>query len=138
MIDWSIAGAWSLQVRAIAMIESSQDPDSKSDFLDPQNPLTNQARGLFSWHPAAFAEAYGCCAHMYQPANNDSWVMADIKALAGYLELWVASRAQTVEHTLMCFHLGRRAVMQEGKWDQGYLERYDESLNKLRAALCKA
>lgn len=134
MIDWSIAGEWAAQVQAVAMVESTINPDAKGDYKDKADQLSNQARGLFQWHPAAFAEAYGLSAKCYQRAVNDSWVEADIKALAAYFQVWAGSRACPFDTVLMAFHLGRAAVFDEGKWDQPYLNRFNHALGLVKAA----
>jgi hypothetical protein len=121
---YEIAGEWALYVRALAMGESQED-------TNPTGPNEGgRARGLLQIHPANFIDHYTVTNKHFPASVTDTWEQADIKCCASFLDTYIPSIG--LDKTIVAWNKGLNAVMHEGEWNQEYLDRFTENLNKLR------
>ena len=121
MIDYSIAEEYSDCVHAIALIESNENFLAIGD--------EGQATGLLQMHPSTFKQYYGLSIR-FPPSNSDTWVEAQIKACAGFFDVY---HRESFDLRVQAWNLGVHAVFDMGKRDPEYLARYTEALNRVRA-----
>jgi len=121
-IDYSGAGAWANHVRALAIIESGEDPAALGD--------DGQARGLLQIHPARFRDLM-ILAGPLPFGLAMTWQELDI-ALAGlYFEFY---RAHPVDQVVMAWRLGVHGVMLAGETDAKYYGRWLYAYNEITRA----
>jgi hypothetical protein len=120
LINYALAKPYEDIVHALAIIESGENPSISGDG--------GQAWGLLQMHPSRFKECYGCAAE-YLPAVDDTWIDAQIKACAAFLDLWSNT---PLDLRIVAWRLGVHAVMDEGKRDPQYLQRFNDALNKVK------
>lgn len=121
MIDYSIAEEYSDCVHALAIVESNENFFAVGDG--------GQAFGILQIHPATFKYYYGL-AIRFPALETDTWLEAEIKTCAGFLELY---HRESMDLRIQAWNLGAHAVFDEGKRNPEYLKRYTEALNKVRA-----
>lgn len=115
-IDYSPAGGWALHVRALAIIESNEDVGQLGDG--------GQAFCLLQQHPAFFVQWYS----PFADVADTIWA-AQIKAAAAFLAHYVPTIG--IDLTIQAYNLGVAAVMERGKRNQDYLDRWTAARNKL-------
>lgn len=107
-------------VHALAIVESNEDPNATGDG--------GQARGLLQIHPSRFRDVYGCSA-AFLADLTDTWIQADIRACAAYLDKW----AQVpLDLRVQGWRLGINGVLGNGQRDPAYLQRFNDALNKVK------
>jgi soluble lytic murein transglycosylase-like protein len=120
-IDYSPAGRWAQFVRALAIVESNENPNQTGD--------AGRAFGLLQQHPGFFSDYYG--RYGFPASVGDTWITAQIKAAAAFLERWVDELG--LDLTIQAYNLGVTDV-RDGLRNPAYLQRFTEALNKVRAA----
>ena len=128
-IDYSIAGPWALHVHALALNESSGNPDvPKSDG--------GRARGLLGFHPCTFQEYYGRSPNFPRDVGH-TWDESDISAAASFLDIEVPRFAAlfpagvALDLAIQAHQAGVSAVMMGGR-NPKYLADWTTSFQKLR------
>jgi len=119
MIDYSPAQNYADIVRALAIVESQEQPNAVGD--------NGQARGLLQIHPAQFRQYYGASA-TFLADIHDTWIEADIKCCAAYLDKWDNI---SLDLRIMGWNLGINAVV-EGKRNPEYLAKFDAAYNQVK------
>jgi transglycosylase-like protein with SLT domain len=123
MIDYAAAGRWASVVQALAIIESSENPDI--GWGD-----SGLAFGLLQQHPAFFRHYYGR-AHEFAPSHDDSWTTAQIKAAASFFELY---EHMGLDLCIQAYNQGLDGVLNQGKRAPGYLEKFFHAFQSVRSA----
>jgi len=111
-IDYSVAGKWARHVRALAIIESNENPEAMGDG--------GRAFGLLQMHPARFLEE----AHhggLLAIGVADTWATAQIRAAAAYFERMADKPVALV---VQAWNLGVHAVFDHGENNSPYYERW--------------
>ena len=118
-LPYELAGEYADVVRALAIVESGEQPNAVGD--------NGQARGLLQLHPSQFRQYYGASATFLADVH-DTWVEADIKCCAAYLDKW---NNISLDLRVQGWNLGINAVV-EGKRNPEYLAKVDAALNRIR------
>ncbi len=134
-IDYTAAGRWQDVVRALATIESGENPGA---------PLgdSGQAFGILQQHPTFFKENYGRIlvgvvmrvwhgmtgrVPLYPVSNTDTLTTAEIKAAASFME---ANKALNRTLLIESYHQG--VIGAERQPDPTYFTRWATAFAKLK------
>ena len=127
MIDYTAGGRWQDVIHALAIIESNENPAATGDG--------GQAFGLIQQHPAFFAANYGRVSGLwnrmvgralYPASTSDTWVTAQIKAAASFLE---ANKALNRTLLIESYHQG--VIGAQRAPDPSYFTRFAAAFAKI-------
>lgn len=107
-------------VHALCMTESG---DAKTLFILGDN---GHALGPYQLHPDFFIQWYAPVV-----SSAESWMEAMQLAVTRCVEHYLA-QAMTPVKVAMVFHLGAKAVLQEGQWDLPYEKRFQMAFNGIQ------
>ncbi len=116
---YSLAGKWDSVVRALAIIESSEDPLKWGDG--------HQALGLLQQHPAHFLQFGAIALRHHEITVHTTWEEAWIVCCAAFLDE-MEREHMPLEHAIWAHNLGVEAVKVEGKTDPVYWAKYKAAL----------
>jgi hypothetical protein len=123
---YELAGPYADIVHALGITETNEKTCPTCGQFIPGD--GGQARGLLQIHPARFKDVYGCSAG-FLPDLTDTWIQADIKACAAYLDKWAQV---ALDLRIQGWRLGIQGVLGEGQRDPKYLQRFNDALNKVK------
>ena len=112
MDEYSIAGDYARHIRALAIIESGENPLASGDG--------GRAIGILQQHPSFFVQWYK------EPDVTDTWNTAHIKAAAAFFEHYVPQYG--IDLTVQAYNQGAAAVFQNGVRAPQYLARFTTAL----------
>lgn len=120
MINYSLAQTYAEYVRALAIIESGENPNLIGD--------NGRAWGLLQQHPAFFVEYYGR-AKGFPASPNHTWIEAQIVAAASFFAIELSHLP--LDLAVQAYNLGMEAVLR-GERAPDYLRRFTDALNRIR------
>lgn len=108
-------------VHALCMTESG---DAKTLFILGDN---GHALGPYQLHPDFFIQWYAPVV-----SSAESWMEAMHLAITRCVEHYLA-QGRAADKVAMIFHLGAKAVLQDGQWDKNYASRFQMALNGIQS-----
>jgi hypothetical protein len=121
--DYKLAGKWANHVRAL--VEGDEDPSGEIDPAGHND--GGRAFGPLQQHPAFFLQYYG--EQGFNPELTDTWVQAQIKAAAAFLE--EHSRDFPLELVIQAYNQGCHAVFGAGVRAPAYLAKWKAAYARL-------
>jgi len=124
MIDYSMAGPLHLVVRAHAIVESNETPTAIGDG--------GMAFGILQIHPGFFHDYYGRTPE-FPASNSDTWIEAEIKAVATYhhVHRFLTSSVDHQHLLVQAYNQGFAGVFTQGIRAPGYLARWLAAYQKI-------
>lgn len=119
VVDYSVAGEYAQWVRALAIVESNEQPGKIGDG--------GRAFGILQQHPAFFAE-YGLTVDEFAIKLSDDWNTAQIKAAARFFLVW---EHLGLDKIVQAYNKGPTAII-NGDRALDYLQRFHNALNSIR------